>query len=83
MIKVYLIYSDKDPNERLYRETIADTKIITLRCCNNDCKNLLRSNKYGLKVEKLPVFICRQNEERWILPWSELELVKILASMQE
>lgn len=83
MVKVYLIYSDKDPNEKFYREAIINTRIITLRCCNNECKNLLQSNKFGLKIDKLPVFVCRQNEERWILPWSELGLAKILASMQE
>jgi len=81
-IKVYLIYADLDPNEKYYRRAIAETPIIPLRCCNNGYKNLLRYNTSGMRIDRLPVFVCRQGNHRWLLTWSHLELAKKLAVQQ-
>lgn len=75
---VYLVYADRDPNAQQYLQAIQGTKIVPLRCCNNDVRNLLRHNTAGLKIKELPILICHQHDKRWLVPWIELEKVKRL-----
>ena len=78
-IVVYLIYPDHDPQIKTYLQAIQETSIIPIPCCNNKDKNLLRHNSSGLRIDRLPTFVCRRDKQRWLLSWDQLELAKQLS----
>ena len=76
---VYLVYADRDPQRDVIRQAIKGTPIIPLPCRNINCKNLLCDNSSQLRIESLPVFVCRQGNYRWQLSWSQLDIAKKIA----
>ena len=88
-VDVYLVYPDGDQRtsgldspddiQKKYNKIIEGTNIKLIPCCNNRTKNLLRYNRYKLDVDKLPVFICCYQDQRWLLKWEDLDLAKKLS----
>lgn len=77
---VYLIYADMDTNRSHYKESIANTKIRLLKCCNKGNLNLIKHNSMGVTISYLPIFVCMRGDERWTLPYSSIQEAVILAS---
>ena len=78
-IRVYLIYGDADPEAETYLTAIRGSYIRPLPCCNDEMKNLLYHNTTNLRIDHLPIFVCAQGSQRWLLNWDQLLLARTLA----